>query len=187
MKRLTIAAVLAALLLCLPVPAAAAAEAAVPENGTYTVEVSLSGGSGRSSISSPAELKVEQSKLSATIIWSSSSYEYMLVDGVQYDPLPGEEYATFELPVVLDEEMNVSALTVAMSEPHLIEYRLYFDSSTLRSAAAESAGFPLWLAVVAVLVIVALAVLFFYQGRMRGISEGTRKGAGKSADKGVQS
>lgn len=103
----------------------------VPQAGTYTCEVTLNGGSGRASVASPAELTSDAETLTATIQWSSPNYEYMLVDGVQYDPIQTEGNSTFQIPVVLDAEMAVSALTVAMSEPHLVEYTLYFDSATL--------------------------------------------------------
>ena len=103
----------------------------VPQAGTYTCEVTLSGGSGRASVSSPADLVSDGETLTATVQWSSPNYEYMLVDGVQYDPIQTEGNSTFQIPVVLDMDMAVSASTVAMSEPHLVEYTLYFDSATL--------------------------------------------------------
>ena len=103
----------------------------VPQEGTYTCEVTLSGGSGRASVASPAELTSDGGTLTATIQWSSPHYEYMIVDGVQYDPIQQEGNSTFQIPVVLDADMAVSASTVAMSEPHLVEYTLYFDGATL--------------------------------------------------------
>ncbi len=103
----------------------------VPQAGTYTCEVTLNGGSGRASVASPAEISSDGETLTATIQWSSPHYEYMLVDGVQYDPIQQEGNSTFQIPVVLDADMAVSASTVAMSEPHLVEYTLYFDSATL--------------------------------------------------------
>ena len=103
----------------------------VPQAGTYTCEVTLNGGSGRASVASPAEFSSDGETLTATIQWSSPHYEYMLVDGVQYDPIQQEGNSTFQIPVVLDADMAVSASTVAMSEPHLVEYTLYFDSATL--------------------------------------------------------
>lgn len=103
----------------------------VPQEGTYTCAVTLSGGSGRASVASPADLVSDGETLTATIQWSSPHYEYMLVDGVQYDPIQTEGNSTFQIPVVLDADMAVSASTVAMSEPHLVEYTLYFDSATL--------------------------------------------------------
>ncbi|MCI7639124.1 MAG: iron transporter [Clostridiales bacterium] len=103
----------------------------VPQAGTYTCEVTLNGGSGRASVASPAEISSDGETLTATIQWSSPHYEYMIVDGVQYDPIQQEGNSTFQIPVVLDADMAVSASTVAMSEPHLVEYTLYFDSATL--------------------------------------------------------
>lgn len=103
----------------------------VPQEGTYTCAVTLSGGSGRASVSSPADLVSDGETLTATVQWSSPNYEYMLVDGVQYDPIQQEGNSTFQIPVVLDADMAVSASTVAMSEPHLVEYTLYFDGATL--------------------------------------------------------
>ena len=103
----------------------------VPQAGTYTCEVTLNGGSGRASVASPADLVSDGETLTATIQWSSPHYEYMIVDGVQYDPIQQEGNSTFQIPVVLDADMAVSASTVAMSEPHLVEYTLYFDSATL--------------------------------------------------------
>lgn len=104
----------------------------VPE-GEYTVEVTLTGGTGKASVESPAKLVSKNFTLWAEIVWSSSHYEYMLVDGVQYDRLEGDGNSVMRIPVVLDEDMTVSALTTAMSEPHLIEYTLHFDSSTVKA------------------------------------------------------
>lgn len=103
----------------------------VPQAGSYTCEVVLTGGSGRASVASPAELTSDGETLTATIQWSSPHYSYMIVDGVQYDPIQQEGNSTFQIPVALDADMAVSALTTAMSEPHLVEYTLYFDSTTL--------------------------------------------------------
>jgi len=50
-------------------------------DGSYTVSVQLEGGSGKASVASPAALRVENGVAYATIIWSSSNYDYMKVDG----------------------------------------------------------------------------------------------------------
>ena len=107
----------------------------VPQAGSYTCAVELAGGSGRASIASPAALVSDGETLIATIVWSSPNYEYMLVDGVQYDPIQKEGNSTFEIPVSLDRELDVSASTTAMSTPHLVQYTLYFDSATLTANA----------------------------------------------------
>lgn len=101
-------------------------------DGVYTVEVTLTGGSGRATVQSPARIVIAEGKATATIIWSSPFYEYMLVGETRYEPIQEEGNATFEIPVVLDEDMAVSASTVAMSQPHLVDYTLHFDSKTLK-------------------------------------------------------
>ena len=63
------------------------AEISSLKDGEYTVEVSLEGGSGKAGISSPAKLKVEDGKTTATIVWSSKNYDYMKVDDVKYNNL----------------------------------------------------------------------------------------------------
>ena len=105
------------------------------EDGTYTCEVTLKGGSGKATVESPATLTVVDGKITATVRWSSRNYEYMLVDDVQYDPVQTDGNSTFEIPVVLDTDMAVSANSIAMSQPHLIDYTLHFDSATLTGAA----------------------------------------------------
>ena len=106
-------------------------------DGEYTVEVTLEGGSGKASVSSPAQLTVENGQAYAVIIWSSPNYDYMKVDDVQYD-LANEELglqgnSAFKIPVSgFDWKMAVKADTIAMSEPHEIDYTLYFDSSTIQ-------------------------------------------------------
>lgn len=119
-------------LLCVLLTSCAAKELT---DGTYRMEVSLSGGSGRAGIESPALVVIEGGNASARIVWSSPYYEYMIVDGKRYEPVSMEGNSVFELPVLLDTEMTVSASTIAMSQPHLIEYRLYIDSSTAKGAA----------------------------------------------------
>ena len=101
------------------------------EDGEYTCEVTMTGGSGKASIQSPAKIVVKNGVITATVIWSSSHYELMTVDGIEYKPVTTDGGSTFEIPAVLDADMNVSALTTAMSEPHTIEYVLHFDGSTL--------------------------------------------------------
>lgn len=102
-----------------------------PQPMAQHIAVTLTGGSGRASVASPTLLFCEDDGYVAQIVWSSSSYEFMLVNGVQYDPVTFEGGSTFLIPIVLDENMSVSAQTIAMSTPHLIDYTLRFDSSTI--------------------------------------------------------
>ena len=112
------------------------AQTEMPADGRYTCAVTLQGGSGRATIESPAALTVADGAMTATIVWSSPNYDYMLVDGKKYLPTNTEGNSTFEIPVAaLDTALAVTADTVAMSTPHEIDYTLTFDSATL--AAAE--------------------------------------------------
>lgn len=105
------------------------------EDGTYTAEVTLEGGSGRASIESPATLTVKDGKVTASIVWSSPNYDYMLVNDEKYLPVNTEGNSAFEIPVAaFDTALDVIADTVAMSKPHEIEYTLTFDSSTIKMA-----------------------------------------------------
>lgn len=104
------------------------------EDGTYTAEVTLEGGSGRASIESPATLTVKDGKATASIVWSSPNYDYMIVDGKKLLPVNTEGNSVFEIPVAsFDTALDVIADTVAMSKPHEIEYKITFDSSTIKA------------------------------------------------------
>ncbi len=106
----------------------------VPEDGAYTAAVTLEGGTGRAKVESPAALRCEDGRFWATIVWSSSNFDYMKVGGEKYELIsePGSN-STFEIPVAaFDQKLDVIADTVAMSEPHEVEYTLIFDSATLQ-------------------------------------------------------
>lgn len=106
------------------------------DDGEYTVDVTLAGGSGRASVESPAKLTVSGGAFTVTIAWSSSNYDYMVVDGVQYDPVNTEGNSVFELPLTaFDTPVAVQADTTAMSQPYLIDYTLTFDSASVTSAS----------------------------------------------------
>ena len=106
--------------------------------------MTLEGGSGRATVESPAALTVADGAMTATIVWSSPNYDYMLIDGEKYLPTNTEGNSKFEIPVAaldtgisnleLDTALAVTADTVAMSTPHEIDYTLTFDSATLTAA-----------------------------------------------------
>ena len=111
------------------VEAQAAEAVETPADGSYTCEVTLEGGSGRATVDSPAVLTVADGKMTATIVWSSPNYDYMIVDGEKYLPTNTEGNSTFEIPVsALGVPLSVVADTVAMSTPHEIEYTLTFSA-----------------------------------------------------------
>lgn len=92
------------------------------------VKVSLEGGTGKATIESPAEIKNVDGTNVVVIKWSSPFYDYMLVDGVKYEPVNEEGNSVFEIPIEDNiSELQVIADTVAMSKPHEIEYVIIFN------------------------------------------------------------
>lgn len=117
------------------------------KDGEYTIQVVMEGGSGRASIVSPAALYIEDGYAYVRIEWSSSSYDYMLVEGEKYLPAEGEENSVFKIPVTaFDEPVTVVADTMAMSVPHEVEYQLTFVQDSISSAKI----FPTWQIVIGI-------------------------------------
>ena len=105
------------------------------EDGSYTIELTMEGGSGRASIQSPAQLAIADGAATATLEWSSPNYDYMLVNGEKYLPVNTEGNSVFEVPVeALDAPLTMIGDTVAMSTPHEVEYTVTFYSDTLQNA-----------------------------------------------------
>lgn len=143
------------LIMLLPVTASATKP---PADGQYTIEVTLSGGSGRAQVQSPAALTVTDGMATAVVIWKSPNYEYMRLGGVTYYPVSNGQNSIFAIPVPLDEDIPVRAQTIAMSRPHEIDYRLRFDSATMKPLSDHKSGPSLLkTAAVAAAVLVVLA------------------------------
>lgn len=107
-------------------------DAGLTEGGKYYVEVAMEGGSGKAHIDSPCLVEVKDGVAYATIVWSSSHYDYMIVDGEKYEPIPNKETSTFVIPIAgFDSKMTVIADTTAMGTPHEIEYKFTFDSNNI--------------------------------------------------------
>ena len=111
-------------------------------DGTYEASVTLEGGSGKATIESPCKLTVSDGSMNARLVWSSTHYDYMIVDGTKYlNENPGGN-STFTVPVpVLGEPFPVIGDTTAMSEPHEIEYMLTItidDGGSSRSDAEDN-------------------------------------------------
>lgn len=104
-------------------------------DGTYTVEVTLGGGSGKAGVTSPAALWIEDGAARATLQWSSANYDYMLVDGERYEAEIIDGRSVFLIPVAaFDHPLAVVADTTAMSQPYEIAYTLVFDSGSIQQA-----------------------------------------------------
>ena len=97
-------------------------------DGTYQVNVMLSGGSGRAKIASPTELTVKDGRATAKIVWSSDKYDYMEVEGIRFTPEIQNGHSVFMVPVTeLDKPLAMVGDTTAMSTPHAIDYQLTFE------------------------------------------------------------
>lgn len=116
-----------------------------PEDGTYVPTLfTVSGGTGKVKITCP-EVVVTEGEAQARIEFSSSHYEWVKVNDVQYDPENADDAdrdnSVFRIPVRLDEEMTISGLTTAMSEPHEIEYTLFISlTQEDKKSTADGAG-----------------------------------------------
>lgn len=97
-------------------------------DGTYQVNVTLSGGSGRAKIASPTELTIKDGRATAKIVWSSDKYDYMEVEGIRFTPEIQNSHSVFMVPVTeLDKPLAMVGDTTAMSTPHAIDYQLTFE------------------------------------------------------------
>ena len=95
------------------------------EDGEYEADLKLDGGTGRATVESPAELVVKDGAATLTLVWSSSYYDYVKVNGKKYKPVNEEGNSVFEIPVTkLNEPFELIGNTTAMSQPHEIEYKL---------------------------------------------------------------
>lgn len=130
--------------------------------GDYLVNVSLEGGSGKAAITSPAKIhSSEAGDISVEIEWSSPNYDYMLVSDREYYPVNDSGNSTFVLELdKLYDELPVTAETVAMSAPHMIDYTIHFDinsltkQSTAHSYTIEIAGIGILAALIAAAAVV---------------------------------
>lgn len=103
-------------------------EVSVPEDGEYTVDVTLEGGSGKATVDSQAKVTVTDGVAYATITWSSTHYDYMIVNGEKYLNENEGGNSTFTFPIDgIPCEMDVIGDTTAMSTPHEIDYTLTFQ------------------------------------------------------------
>ena len=103
-------------------------EVSVLEDGEYTVDVTLEGGSGRATVDPQAKVTVTDGVAYATIIWSSTHYDYMIVNGEKYLNENEGGNSTFTFPIDgIPCKMDVIGDTTAMSTPHEIDYTLTFQ------------------------------------------------------------
>ncbi len=149
--------------------AASASSAGGLADGRYAVDVVLSGGSGKASVESPTLLEVKDGKYFAQITWSSSNYDYMIVEGeTYYNENEDGGNSMFQIPVLaFDEEMPVIADTVAMGAPHEIQYTLHFYSDSVGSESSLPREGAKRVLIMAACIIVAGGILNYFTNKRR--------------------
>ena len=134
------------------------------EDGEYSIQVDLEGGSGKASVTSPTILTVEDGKAYAQIQWSSSNYDYMIVDGEKFQNESEEgRNSVFTIPVTaLDDKMEVIADTLAMGAPHEIDYTLTFYEASIGSKGQLPQEAAKRVVAVAMVIIVGGGILNYF-------------------------
>lgn len=138
-------------------------------DGQYAIEVNLSGGSGRASVSSPTRMIVRDGRTYARLLWSSAYYDYMLLDGARYENLSVDGgNSSFEIPITaMDAPMDVIADTTAMGDPVEIHYQLTFYAESVgdvRQVPQEAAKYVLLISL-AIIVLGGILNHFVKRGR----------------------
>lgn len=133
-------------------------------DGTYSIELTMTGGSGKASVVSPTILTVENGQAYADITWSSSNYDYMIVDGEKFLNESEEgRNSVFTVPItVLDDKMKVIADTLAMGAPHEINYTLTFYEDSIGSKGQLPQEAAKRVVAVALIIIVGGGILNYF-------------------------
>lgn len=151
MKKIISFVLLLLALFCVTIPGYALTD------GAYCVDVTMTGGSGKASVVSPAAMDIKNGEAFAELIWSSANYDYMLVDGSRFDNLAEEGMnSRFYVPITCwDAPMEVVADTTAMGKPIEIHYQLtfYADSVADRSELPQDAAIRVLYMAAAIIVV----------------------------------
>lgn len=115
---------------------------ALPD-GSYTPDsFSFSGGTGKVRITCPS-VRVEEGQAYAEIRFSSSKYGYVKANAETYYPISTEDGSLFEIPIELNKNNKILAMTTAMSSAHEIEYTIYVyigDANAAEAAGSDDNG-----------------------------------------------
>lgn len=134
------------------------------EDGEYSIQVDLEGGSGKASVSSPTLMLVKNGRMYAELQWSSSNYDYMIVGGEKFQNESEEgRNSVFTIPVTaLDDKMEVIADTLAMGAPHEIDYTLTFYEASIGSKGQLPQEAAKRVVAVAMVIIVGGGILNYF-------------------------
>ena len=111
-------------------------------DGEFKAEITITGGTGRTTVKSPANVSIEDGVITAEIIWSSPNYDLMIVGDKEYKPVLTDENSSVFMIIVpyLDTPLNIKAETVAMSTPHLIDYTITVSGAEILKNQNESSS-----------------------------------------------
>ncbi len=139
------------------------------EDGEFSIEVAMTGGSGRASVSSPTYLTVSDGRAYATLLWSSTHYDYMILDGKRYDNEAEDGgISRFTIPITrMDEPIDIIADTTAMGDPLEIAYRLTFYEESIGDKGMIPQEAAKRVLITALIVIVAGGMLNYVVKRKR--------------------
>ncbi len=127
------------------------------DDGEYSIEVNMTGGSGRASVSSPTLLIVRDGKAYTRLLWSSTHYDYMILEEeYYYNQTEDGGNSTFLIPITaLDEPIPVIADTTAMGDPVEIHYTLTFYEESIGTKGQIPQEAAKKVLIIAVVIIVA--------------------------------
>lgn len=134
------------------------------EDGEYAIGTDLKGGSGKAGVATPTLMIVRDAKAYAKLTWSSSNYDYMLIDGVRYLNLAEEGAdSVFEIPITaMDIPVDVIGDTTAMGTPHEVRYQLTFFSDTIDSKSTLPQEEAKKVVIIALIIIIGGGILNAY-------------------------
>ena len=133
------------------------------EDGEYSINVSMTGGSGRATISTPTLMIVKDGKAYAQLLWSSTYYDWMKVGGVTYENETTDGgNSTFTIPIsTMDYNIPVVADTTAMGDAVAIDYTLTFYRESIGGKSLIPQEATKRVVIVAVAVIIGGFILNF--------------------------
>lgn len=150
------------------------------EDGEYSIEVSMTGGTGRTAISSPTLMTVKDGRAYARILMSSSHYDWMIAGGETYVNEHAEDggNSSFTIPIsAMDQLIPIIADTTAMGEPVAIEYTLTFYEETVGNKGQIPQEAAKKVLVVAAVIIIAGGIInhFAKKNKRRSRSQKRRR------------
>ena len=138
-------------------------------DGEYSIEVSMTGGSGRASVSSPTLLIVRDGKAYAKLLWSSAYYDYMYVEGEKFlNETTDGGNSTFTIPITaMDAAMPVIADTTAMGDPVEIEYSLTFYADSIGDKGLIPQEAAKKVLVIAIIIMIVGGILNYFWNKKK--------------------